>query len=186
VGHFDLRRVNFVKVQRRLCPPHPEAAVTVDDKKHLIAHEYWKQKSTGEAYEEVTVDPSLIRAINKERWDGVTEDQLHLYTVQCILQLRFLCDLEEQEAKLTEMSTNVSHKSEALAWGKVLAELRVKSVQSFEVIRHHTECNLEVISRDRKFSSPRKNWKDQRLNKGHRRGDSAGHLRSLGGGVPDG
>jgi hypothetical protein len=66
LGHFDLRRVNFVKVQHRLRPPHPEAAVTVDNKKHLIAHEYWEQKSSGEAYEEVAVDPSLIRAINIE------------------------------------------------------------------------------------------------------------------------
>lgn len=185
VGHFDLRRVNFVKVQRRLCHSHPEAVVTVGDNTHLIAHEYWEQKSNGVASEEVTVDPSLIRAMNKKRWDGVVEDQLHIFTVQCILQLRFLCDLQEQEANLTEMSTYVSQNSEALEWGKVLAELRDKSVQGFEVIRHHSECELEVVSRDRKSTSSRKSWKDQKINKGHRRRVSAGHIRSLSGGGPD-
>jgi hypothetical protein len=51
--------------------------------------------------------------------------------VKCILQLQLLCDLGAQEANLTEMSTELSQKIEALEWGKVLAELRVESVLSF-------------------------------------------------------
>jgi hypothetical protein len=128
VGHVDLRCVDLVKVQRHLSIASAKPVSANGDSKKLISEEYWKRQSELETNGDAAADPDLIREINKKRWERVEEDQLQIYTRQGTLQMRFLCDLKEQEANLTSLSLIHPQKSEALVWGQALVQARTSSI----------------------------------------------------------
>jgi hypothetical protein len=128
VGHVDLKCVDLVKVQRHLSSASVKPVSENGESKKLISEEYWKPQSELETNDDAAADPDLIREINKKRWERVEEDQLQIYTRQGTLQMRFLCDLKEQEANLMSLSSIHTQKSEALAWGQALVQIRTSSI----------------------------------------------------------
>ena len=125
VGHFDLRSIDLVKVQRYLAPPVVEGRDVDEDDKALIQEEYWKPRSSTEESKNALTDPVLIRASNTKRWERVQEDQLKINSPQGVLYLRFFADLEEMEMSpsVGEAAKGKIYKNEALLWCQTLARL---------------------------------------------------------------